>query len=136
MTTEEVIQRFLKEVRSGLNPDAALELMAPQVLAHQLVSEAPATVSRTPENYASHVREMQATYGHFTLHINELIVQDDRAYVRWTQRGQHLGEIDGISPSGREITEIASAVYRVQEGRITEYWIQVDREGIRLQLER
>ncbi|MGO4272187.1 ester cyclase, partial [Paenibacillus sp. TAF58] len=44
--------------------------------------------------------------------------------------------VDGFPPTGQNIIEIASAVYRIENERIVEYWIQIDREGIRLQLQR
>lgn len=71
-----------------------------------------------------------------SLTIKELLVQDDRVYVRWKQSGVHIGEVDGYSPTNKPVVEIASAVYRVENEKIVEYWIQVDREGIRIQLER
>jgi hypothetical protein len=40
------------------------------------------------------------------------------------------------SPSGRPITELATATYRVSEGRIVEYWILVDRLGAQHQIAR
>lgn len=75
-------------------------------------------------------------FGEFTLEITELIAAGDRVYVRWQQRGTHIGEVDGFPPTGLVIQELASAVYRVFDGKIAEYWIQVDRAGLRAQLER
>jgi len=134
-TTREVVQQFLDEVRSGRDPDQAHQLMAPHVLAHQLVSEAPTTVERTPANYAAHIREFLSIYGAFTFEVSALIVEGNLAYARWKQVGQHLMEIDGFAATGKPLVEVASAVYRVENGRIAEYWIQIDREGLRKQLE-
>ncbi|MEC0229058.1 ester cyclase [Paenibacillus alba] len=131
-----IIQQFFQDVRSGLQPDAAHLYMAEQVLAHQITSEEETTVHRTPANYADHVREMLAAYGAFKLEIQELLAQEDRVYVRWKQTGTHIGNVDGFAPTGKTIIEIASAVYRLENERIVEYWIQIDREGIRLQLQR
>ncbi|OPH47288.1 polyketide cyclase [Paenibacillus ferrarius] len=131
-----IIQQFFQDVRSGLQPDAAHLYMAEQVLAHQITSEEETTVHRTPANYADHVREMLAVYGAFKLEIQELLAQEDRVYVRWKQTGTHIGNVDGFAPTGKTIIEIASAVYRLENERIVEYWIQIDREGIRLQLQR
>lgn len=136
LSPREVIQQFFQLVRSGQQPDAAHDYMAEQVLAHQMTAEKETTVHRTPANYADHVREMLAAYGSFQVEIQELIAQDDRVYVRWKQTGTHIGEVDGFQPTRRTIIEIASAVYRVANERIVEYWIQIDREGIRVQLER
>ncbi|MEW9698775.1 ester cyclase [Paenibacillus sp. SI8] len=135
-TPTDIVRHFFEKVRSGLEPDTAKNYMADQVLAHQVTSEQETTVHRTPANYADHVREMLEAYGSFKLDIQEWIAQNDRVYVRWKQTGTHQGEIDGFAPTGKTIVEIASAVYRVDQGKIVEYWIQIDRAGIRAQLER
>ncbi|MFK0522962.1 ester cyclase [Paenibacillus illinoisensis] len=136
MTPEQIVRAFFEEVRSGRNLDYADTLMAEQVLAHQVVSEEEVTVNRTPSEYADHVREMIQAYGEFSLEIQELIVQGDKVYVRWRQEGIHLGEVDGYAPTNLPVIEIASAVYRVENEQIAEYWIQIDRLGIEKQLER
>jgi len=33
------------------------------------------------------------------------------------------------------LTEIGGAVYRIENGKIAEYWIQLDRQGMELQLQ-
>lgn len=135
LSPRDVVQRFFQLVRSGKQPDAAHDYMAEQVLAHQMTAENETTVHRTPANYADHVREMLDAYGTFQLEVQELLAQEDRVYVRWKQTGTHIGEVDGFPPTGKPIVEIASAVYRVEDAKIVEYWIQIDREGIRAQLE-
>ncbi|MGN5651373.1 ester cyclase [Bacillus sp. Brlt_9] len=136
MTPEQIVREFFDEVRSGNNPDYSNQLMAEKVLAHQIVSEEEQTVCRTPEDYAEHVREMIEVYGNFSLEIQEFLVQESKVYVRWKQVGMHVGEIDGYEPTGLPIIQIASAVYRVEDGKIAEYWIQIDRLGVQNQLER
>lgn len=129
-----VVAGFLHEVRSGRHPERADRYLAPHVIAHQLVAEAPADVERTPAEYAAHVREFRAAYGEFRFELTELLAEGDRVYARWRQRGCHVGEVDGYRPTRRPVVEVASAVYRVQDGRIVEYWIQVDRAGTEAQL--
>ncbi|MGN7416008.1 ester cyclase [Paenibacillus sp. SAF-068] len=136
MTTEQIVRSFFEEVRSGRNPDYASSVMAEQVLAHQVISEEEVTVTRTPSDYADHVRDMIEAYGEFSLEIQELLTQGDKVYVRWKQTGTHIGEVDGYTPTNLPVIEIASAVYRVANDRIAEYWIQIDRWGIEKQLER
>ena len=138
MTTDAraVVPRFFADIRSGAALGRVEELMAPRVLAHQAIAEGAQTIERTPADYADHVRDMRVTYGDFALEIEEMIAEGDRVYVRWRQTGEHLADIEGFAPSGRKLVELASAVYRVEEGRIVEYWIQVDRAGMRAQLER
>ncbi|MGC5017323.1 ester cyclase [Micromonospora sp. DT47] len=136
METREVrvVRDFMEQVRSGVDPDAAHRFMADRVRAHQVHSEEAVTVERTPGQYADHVRDMLAAYGDFGLRLDELFGSGDRVYARWIQSGRHLGEVDGLPPTGRPVTQVASAVYRVAAGRIVEYWIQIDRHGLRAQL--
>ncbi|MGE7928833.1 ester cyclase [Lysinibacillus xylanilyticus] len=136
MTPEQIVKKFFEEVRSGNNPDYATELMADRVLAHQVISEEESTVLRTPTDYADHVKEMVEAYGDFSLEIQEFMVQGNKVYVRWKQVGTHVGEVDGFQPTSLPVIEIASAVYRIEEEKIVEYWIQIDRAGIEKQLNR
>lgn len=115
-----IIQSFLLEVRSGKNPDATADYIADSVRAHQVASEAPVTVVRTPAEYAEHVREMKAEYGDFDFEIEELIAEGDRVYARWNQLGNG-------------IRQFTSCVYRLENGLIVEYWIQIDRLGLEIQ---
>lgn len=135
MMPEQIVREFFKEVRSGNNPDYANQLMAEQILAHQITSEEEQTVLRTPKDYAEHIREMVEIYGEFSLEIQESLVQGNKVYVRWRQIGTHVGEIDGYQPTGLPVIQIASAVYRIEDEKIVEYWIQIDRLGIQKQLE-
>ena len=133
---EKVVREFLKNVRSGLRPDDAKLYMADTVLAHQVISENPTTVKRTPKNYADHVREFIRLFGNYEFEIIEIIAQRDKVYVRWKQTGNHLAELEGYAPTKQPLIEVASAVYRIDKKRIVEYWIQMDRLGFDLQLQR
>lgn len=134
-TSQQIVKDFLLTVRSGKNPDKAKEFMAGKVLAHQLNAEHAQTVERTPENYAAHVREFLQLYGQFEFEITELIAQDNKVYARWKQTGKHLAQINGYPATGLPLIEIASAVYRLENGKIVEYWIQIDRAGFEKQLQ-
>lgn len=130
-----LVQCFLQQVRSGLAPERAREFLADSVLAHQLNAEDETVLRRSPANYAEHVQEFKAIWGDFELEVTDLIAEGDKVYARWKQTGCQLGRFDEHPPSGRKVVEIASAVYRVENGKIAEYWIQVDRQGLQAQLQ-
>ena len=132
---EAVVAGFMNEVRSGKAPERAAQFMAPVVLAHQMNAEGQTTVERTPEQYAAHVREFLNAFGPFEFQVTESIASDDRVYVRWQQDGHHVISLEGEEPTGSPLREIASAVYRVENGKIAEYWIQIDRYGFDRQLQ-
>ena len=132
----DVVRNFLIQVRSGKAPEQAAGFLAPKVVAHQLNSESEAIVHRNPEDYAAHVKDFRRAYGDYDFEITELLADGDRVYARWKQTGCHIGPVDGAAPSGLPVVEIASAVYRVKDGKIVEYWIQIDRKGIDVQVAR
>ena len=131
----EVVQQFLSTARVSGDAADAEHVLAPLVQCHQVVSGDEVTITRTPHDYAEHVRDMRRAFGPFTFSIEEMLMDGDRVYVRWRQRGHHLGDIDGHPPTGLPVVEVGSAVYRVARGRIEEYWVQVDRAGLVAQLE-
>ncbi|SOE20137.1 SnoaL-like polyketide cyclase [Spirosomataceae bacterium TFI 002] len=134
MGNKDLVEQFLKQVRSGIKPDDAQVFMADTVLAHQMNAENQTTVSRTPNEYADHIREFLEMFGKFTFEITELIASENKVYARWIQKGKHEAEVDGYLPTGKDLIEIASCVYRLENDKIVEYWIQIDRFGFESQL--
>ncbi|MEO6171769.1 MAG: ester cyclase [Arenimonas sp.] len=132
---KELVRDFLIHVRAGKTPEASSRYLAAEVIAHQMNSENETSVVRKPDEYALHVKDFQRIYGDYDFEIAELLADGDRVYARWKQTGCHIGPIDGQAPSGLPVIEIASAVYRVADGKIAEYWIQIDRKGIEAQFE-
>ena len=130
-----IIREFLERVRSGISPEDAKKYMADSVLAHQLNVENETIVKRTPENYTSHINEFLKMYGQFSFEITEILADGDKVYARWIQKGKHISDIDGYLPTGKPINEITSSVYRIQNNKIVEYWIQIDRFGFEKQLQ-
>lgn len=132
--SEKIVREFLETVRSGKAPERSVEFMADTVIANQLNSEKPEAIKRTPQNYAEHIREFLALYGPYKFEITELIGDNNKVYARWKQTGKHLADIDQYKATGLPLVEIGSAVYRIENGKIAEYWIQLDREGFDIQL--
>ena len=121
------VTKFLALVRVTGDPAAAETLMAASVPAHQHVAEHDETVVRTPAQYAAHVRDMLRDHGPFRFDVHELLVERDHVFVRWLQHGR-VGSRTAATRE-RPLREAGSAVYRVADGRVSEYWIQLDRYG-------
>jgi len=133
--SEKIIRSFLEVVRSGKAPERAAEFMAATVIAHQMNAEKQEAIKRTPQNYTEHIKEFLTLYGPYSFEITELIASDNKVYARWVQIGKHLADIDQYKATGLPLTEIGCAVYRIENGKIVEYWIQTDRQGFEAQLQ-
>ena len=64
-----------------------------------------------------------------------VVAEDDLVTVRYTARGTHTGEYRGLEPTGHEARWSGIAIYRVEDGRIAEVWLEEDRLGLLEQLE-
>jgi predicted ester cyclase len=52
---------------------------------------------------------------------DELVAEGARVAERWTGRGTHQGEFQGIAPTGRQVIVPGTVFYRLASGRITEF---------------
>ena len=123
------VTEFLANVRVTGDVAAAERLLAAAVPAHQHIAERDETVVRTPTEYAAHAQDMLLRHGPVTFEVQELLVEADHVFVRWAQHGRTGLAARGSVDPRRYHREAGSAVYRVAEGRIQEYWIQLDRYG-------
>src|SRR6266536_5393211 len=52
---------------------------------------------------------------------DEMVAEGARVAERWTCRGTHRGEFQGIAPTGRQVTVPGSVFYRLASGKITQF---------------
>jgi predicted SnoaL-like aldol condensation-catalyzing enzyme len=133
---KDLVTAFFRDIRNGADLGAVQQYLAPVVVAHQLCSEDPIDIERTPQSYADHVADMIDASENFSVTLDALIADGALVYARWTQRGIYDVTADDGDDVRTPITEFASAVYRIDAGKIVEYWLQIDRLGTQRQLER
>jgi len=66
--------------------------------------------------------------------IEELLVVNDRAVVRYTFTGHFDGNFKGVKGDGRQISFRAVDIYRVQNGQISDNWHLEDNLSLMQQL--
>lgn len=66
--------------------------------------------------------------------VVDQVAEGDKVVTRWRARGTHRGELDGLSPTGREIEIGGITIERVAAGRIVEVWAAWDELGLMRQL--
>jgi len=67
--------------------------------------------------------------------IDDQIAEGDMVVNRWTGSGTHKGELMGISPSGLQVTWTGISIYKFDEGKIVEIWVNSGLLGLLLQLD-
>jgi steroid delta-isomerase-like uncharacterized protein len=66
--------------------------------------------------------------------IEDMIVEGDKVVTRWSSRGTHKGELQGIAPTGREITSSGISISLIANGKIVEERVNWDNFGLMKQL--
>lgn len=56
--------------------------------------------------------------------VEDLIAEGDRVVVRTTWRGTHLGEYEGMMPTGKRVTRTMIQIFRIVNGRLYEEWVE------------
>jgi len=58
--------------------------------------------------------------------VHETIVGEGSIAARWTVRGTHRGDFQGIAPSGKPIDVSGITIHHIRDGRISETWLAFD----------
>ncbi|MDQ3734385.1 MAG: ester cyclase [Actinomycetota bacterium] len=75
---------------------------------------------------------VQALAPAFTL--EDVIAEDDRVVVRWTNNATHVGTFAGIPATGRSCRVAGIGIHRLVDGRMAEHWHVVDQLSMLQQL--
>jgi predicted ester cyclase len=132
--------------RAGLEPDPGI-VSDPRPSAVRLSSTSrrrPTVPRRVPRCWSggwavtagleSSSRGSRAAFPDLHFVIEDEIVADDKVVVRWTAEGTHLGDFDGIVPTGRVVTWTGIDIVHLQDHRIVELWGNNDGLGLEEQL--
>src|SRR5262245_2971317 len=58
--------------------------------------------------------------------VNEMIGEGDTIAARWSVRGTHRGEFQGIPATGRTVNLSGLTVHHMRNGKICETWLSFD----------
>ncbi len=124
-----LVRRFVEEFWNQGNTATADELMAVDAAIHMPTGEMVDLDGL--KGFAGTFRESFPDW-HST--FEELIAEGDRVAERWTGRGTHRGELQGIPPTGKRVEVPGSVFYRIVGGKIVEFRGQLDMMGLMRQL--
>lgn len=66
--------------------------------------------------------------------LEDQMAEGDKVMTRLTTRATFLGEILGLTPTGRPVEVSGIAVHRIVGGRLVEHWAHLDMAGFMQQL--
>ena len=132
MSAEEnkaLVRRFVKEFWSEGNTTAADKLMTLDATIHLPTGEVV-----NPDGLKGFAAMFRGAFPDWHSTLEELVAEGDRVAERWTGRGTHRGELQGVPPTGKRVEAPGSVFYRIVGGKIVEFRGQLDMMSLLQQL--
>lgn len=117
--------------------DLAEQIIAPDCIVHQApFGPGDAPRFRGPQGLVQMIRMGREPFEGltFTCDVGP-IVEAQQLAARWTGRGTHKGGLPGATaPAGTPITFNGIDIWRVEDGKVAEYWVSSDGAHLMAQL--
>jgi steroid delta-isomerase-like uncharacterized protein len=130
VTTEgnkSLLQRYIEEMNKG-NESYLDEYFAANYIYHGPAGEL------NVEGFKAVHHMFLSAFPDAIASIEDMIAVGDKVATRWKIRGNHLGELQGMAPTGKEITITGIIITRVENGKVVEEWEAFDQLSMMQQL--
>lgn len=124
------VRHFFDEVWNNGNIGEAEAFLAPAFVSHNTLDVRIVG----PREYGDAVIAFRAAFPDWHTTLEDVMVDGDRVAVRGTDRGTHRGDFMGFPASGRGVTATWIEIFRMENGKAAEGWLESDPEALRGQL--
>ena len=94
----------------------------------------PSSASPGREGHKYQLALFRNAFPDLRVTIEDTFSEGDKVADRWTGRGTHQGELNGIAPTGKRVDCTGIVISRIEGGRIAEDWANFDDLGMMRQL--
>jgi steroid delta-isomerase-like uncharacterized protein len=133
MSDDEVraaVRRFFDEVWNKGNVGETEAFLAPDFVSHNTFD----VRIIGPRQYGEAVTDYRVAFPDLNTTLEDVLVDGDRVAVRGTDRATHRGDFMGFPASGREVTTTWIEIFRMENGKAAEGWVESDYATLRSQL--
>jgi len=124
-----VVRRYL-DAFNDRDWETLAELLDEDVVEHGIHEEL-----HGPDAVVEYLREHFRMFPDYTGETEAVVAEGDTVAVRYSVSGTHSGEYRDVEASGLTADWTGMAMYRVEDDRIAEVWLEEDRLGLLEQLE-
>jgi predicted ester cyclase len=118
-----VVRRVYDEVINQGKLDVAAEVTTPTTQVHVPFGH-PGHGTPGLQKIASGLRD---GFPDIFVEVDDIFGVDDMVVARWkTTRQTHTGEYRGLPPTGKEVRVTAIQIFRLENERIVEFWLEMD----------
>ena len=116
-----VVRRAIEEVYNQGQLDVVDELVSDDFVVHFSSED-----FHGPAAMKQYVASLREAFPDLHLTIEDQIADGDRVVTRWTARGTHLGNFQGIPPTGKLGRLTGTDIDRFVNGKAVECWTNTD----------
>jgi len=127
--TKAIVLQFYKAF-DDRQIEQALKLLAPNFVAHMAGMSEPLNA----EEFERFGMSFYSAFGHGQHIFDQIVVADNQVVTCGTFTATHLGEFQGLPPTGKQIQLSVMHLDRVENGKIVEHWGHGDALGLMQQL--
>ena len=112
-----LIRRLFEEGFHSGNLTGVDEIFHPDFVDRSTPEQPPGT-----DGVKDYISMVRTGFPDITITIEDLVAEEGKVVVRTTWRGAHLGEYEGISPTGKQVTRSMIQIFHVRDGKLLEEW--------------
>jgi steroid delta-isomerase-like uncharacterized protein len=133
MSTEEnrAIGHQCVDAMNAHDLEAVMRFMRPDFVSH--FPGAPAPIEGI-DAWKQLFGAYRSAFPDLRIDVVDELAEGDLGAARYTMSGTHLGEFNGIPPTGKRVSVEGIGIFRMVEGRIAEEWQQPNLLGLMQQL--
>jgi steroid delta-isomerase-like uncharacterized protein len=125
-------RRFINEFNKG--EEAAMAVIDEMVAANFVYHQGTGEDIHGLKDYKQSMREMFSAFPDIHWTIDDMIVEGDKAAIRYTITGTHKGELMGIPATNKKVTISVIGIDSMAGGKLVEAWDRMDTLGLMQQL--
>jgi steroid delta-isomerase-like uncharacterized protein len=122
--TTTLARRYFQEILNEGDFSRADALLAPE-----FVFRNPPVLARGRSAFEQVIQSVRRAFPDLRFVIEDEIAEGNKVVFRWRVTGTQTGAFLGHPPSGRAIDVTGINIFRIDDGRIQEIWVNMDRLG-------
>ena len=134
MDNLQIVREYIEEVENKGKIDQSDKYLTPHFQIHSLHLNPKPVGDTQPKTYKEALQQSQEALSNSHKTINDIFMQGDKVVVLWTTEAINTGKFMGNPPTNKKVTYSGMTIFRLENGRIAEYWYVWDRLGLYQQL--
>lgn len=125
MSNLETIKQYHDAIWGDKDIHAIDKFVAADALIHSPIESTQGT-----DKMKEIISSWHTAFPNLKLHWQDYICEGDKVVARWQAEGLHEGDFFNIAATNKPVFYHGITIYQLEDGKIKEYWAQVDLYGL------